>query len=112
MLIILEKSLFLINDLLHHPAMFPNSCPRVLTILLLLLVLLSITCCSPGHLVHDYFKCQSEYFKNTALRCKEDRRRREDEESRRNGQVANVPGVGQLVLLAVCASSKHWTRII
>ena len=89
MLIILEKSLFLINDLLHHPAMFPNSCPRVLTILLLLL---SMTCCSPGHLVHDYYKCQGEYFKKTFLICKEERKRKEEEEESKK---------------TVCASSKQ-----
>jgi hypothetical protein len=37
---------------------------------ILLLGLVTETDSSPGHLVHDFYKCESEYFKAFFKRCK------------------------------------------
>ena len=62
---------------------------------------------SPGHLVHDYYKCDSEYFQATFQRCKDEKRKKEEERRGRkqtNLAVSNKEHhVYQLLIFALVA---------
>ena len=64
--------------------------PRMLLIQLLIFTLTPQVYPKPGHMVHDYYKCQSEFFKNTFVRCKEERKREEEEERMRRERQRNI----------------------
>ena len=83
--------------------MYPNSLPRVVLLVMMILGMASLTCSTPGHLVHDYYKCESEYYKNTFLRCKEERRREEEQSRRRNGEEVSLGRRNQGRVLHVVA---------
>ena len=91
--------------------MYPNSLPRVVLLVMMILGMASLTCSTPGHLVHDYYKCESEYYKNTFLRCKEERREEEEQRRRRNGEEVSLGGrnQGRVFQIVLMAGYLTWT---
>eukprot|EP00092_Neocalanus_flemingeri_P096357 GFUD01122659.1.p1 GENE.GFUD01122659.1~~GFUD01122659.1.p1 ORF type:complete len:101 (+),score=27.54 GFUD01122659.1:87-389(+) len=98
--------------------MSPKSIQLVLVILMTLLPLLPIISSSPGHLVLDYYKCESEYYQATFQRCKEERREKEEqkrERERRGREQMKISTalslqehhICHLLMIAVCAWNLH-----
>ena len=74
---------------------------------MIIICLASLTCCTPGHLVHDYYKCESEYYKNTFLRCKEERREEEEQRRRRDGEEVSLGRRNQGRVIQVVAITSY-----
>ena len=102
--------MFQINDI----RMYGVCISRLLLILLLQLTLIPQAHPKPGHMVHDYYKCQSEFFKNTFLRCKEERKKEEEEERIRRDRQRNInlgcksQGATLLQLMVVTVFTNKW----
>ena len=60
-----------------------------LSFLFLLLLKTEQVRCEPGHMVHDYYKCQSEFFRES-IKCREEAERQKALE--RDGRRRRVSG--------------------
>ena len=59
---------------------------------LLLLLKTEQVRCEPGHMVHDYYKCQAEFFKDS-IQCREEAERKKELE--REGRRRSLSGGGR-----------------
>jgi hypothetical protein len=61
----------------------------------------------PGHMVHDYYKCQSEFFKDS-IKCREEAARNEEALRRFNGGQSSHANTTLCLVMGALMALRGW----